>query len=76
MCAGVPYTTTQSLPKGLMSNPTDFISSVLSKIAEYDAGSKIIVTKKPGNATLTVTDARKSVKAEVSFMVKKKGFFH
>lgn len=47
-----------------------------SEVAEYDAGSKIIVTKKTGNATLTVTDARKSVKAEVSFMVKKKGFFH
>lgn len=47
-----------------------------SEVAEYDAGSRIIVTKKPGSATLTVTDARKSAKAEVSFVVKKMGLFH
>ena len=47
-----------------------------SEVAEYDAGSKIIVTKKPGNATLTVRDSRNSVKAEISFVVKKMGLFH
>lgn len=44
-------------------------------VAEYDAGSKIIVTKKPGKAVLTVTDKRHSVVSQSSFTVKKKGLF-
>lgn len=45
------------------------------EIAEYDAGSKIIVTKKPGKAVLCVTDSRRSAETRIPFTVKKKGLF-
>lgn len=44
-------------------------------IAEYDAGSKIIVTKKPGKAVLKAIDRRHSVEATLPFTVRKKGLF-
>lgn len=45
-------------------------------VAEYDAGAKIIITKKTGKAVLHVTDSRNSVETEITFTVKRKGLFH
>lgn len=44
-------------------------------VAEYDVAQHIIITKRNGKATLTVSDTNDRVKTTVSFMVKKKGLF-
>ncbi len=74
-CGEYCHVETERVPAGATLDPLIFRVSP-SDVAEYDAGSKIIVTKKPGRAVLTVTDSRKSTKTEVSFVVKKKGLFH
>lgn len=66
---------TVRVPKEAVLDPLIF-SVDPCDVAEYDAGSKIIVTKKTGKAVLRVTDSRNSVETEIPFTVKRKGLFH
>lgn len=73
-CGEYSRVTAKRIPENATLDPLIFRVEP-KEIAEYDGGSKIIVSKMAGQAVLHATDSRRSVETKIEFRVKKKGLF-